>query len=135
MILARRWNLIAVAIALVTGLGAALLPLGMSSTADSNGVETSTRVSLLANEGPSVLIVVAVPVLLVGLPLLLRGARTSYRARVVVVTLLGLLVVLGMMSIGLFFVPTMIAMMVSTSAQTSTRPKPLATASRPQSQT
>jgi hypothetical protein len=119
-------------IAMLTGLGAALLPLGTSSTADSSGLQTSSRVSLLSNEGPSVLIIVALPALLVALPLLLRGATMSYRARVVVVTLLGLLVVLGMMSIGLFFVPTMIAMMVSTSAQTTTRPKPPATASRPQ---
>jgi cytochrome bd-type quinol oxidase subunit 2 len=107
---ARRWNIAAVAISAVTGLGAALLPLGTSMSANSNGPATSTRVSLLTNEGPSVLIVVAIPVLLVALPLMLRSAPARHRARVVIVVLLGLLVLLGAMSIGVFFVPTLIAM-------------------------
>ena len=122
--LARRWNLVAVAIATLTGLGAALLPLGMSSSIDSNGVATSTQVSLLSNEGPGVLIVVVTPALLVAAPLLLRGAQASYRSRVVIAVTLGVLVVLGAMSIGLFFVPTLIAMIVSISAQSTTRSAP-----------
>lgn len=115
--MARGWNLVAVAIALLTGLGAALLPLGMQSTLDSNGAQTSTRVSLLSNEGPSVLITVAIPVLLVALPLLVRGPIARYRASVLIVSLLGLLVMLGAMTIGLFFVPTLIAMILSLSAR------------------
>jgi cytochrome bd-type quinol oxidase subunit 2 len=118
---ARRWNIVAVAIAMLTGFGALLLPLGTRSSAESNGVERTTRVSLLSNEGPSVLIVVAIPVLLVALPLMLRGAAARSRSRVVIVALLGVLVMLGAMSIGLFFVPTLIAMIVSMSAQTATR--------------
>ncbi|MEQ1702844.1 MAG: hypothetical protein ABMA25_22280, partial [Ilumatobacteraceae bacterium] len=58
------------------------------------------------------LIVVAIPVLLVAVPLIVRGAAASYRARVVIVVLLGVLVMLGAMSVGLFFVPTLIAMIV-----------------------
>ena len=76
---------------------------------------------LLSNEGPSVLIVVAIPVLLVALPLVLRGAAASYRSRVVIVVLLGVFVMLGAMSIGLFLVPTLIAMIASMSAQAATR--------------
>jgi hypothetical protein len=121
---ARRWNVVAVAIAMLTGFGVLLLPLGTRSSAESNGVSRTTRVSLLSNEGPSVLIVVAIPVLLVALPLMLRGAAASYRSRVVIVTLLGVLVMLGAMSIGLFFVPTLIAMVVSMSAQASTQAAP-----------
>ncbi len=111
-------------VALVTGFGALLLPLGTRSSADSSGVEVTTSVSLLANEGPSVLIVVAIPVLLVTLPLMLRGATASYRSRVAIVVLLSILVVLGAMSIGLFFVPTLLAMIVSMSAQAATRSAP-----------
>ena len=116
---ARRWNIAAVAIAVVTGAGALLLPLGESSSVDSNGVQTNIGVSLLSNEGPSVLIVMAIPVLLVALPLTLRGATASYRSRVVIVVLLGIFVMLGAMSIGLFFVPTLIAMIVSMTTQSS----------------
>ena len=111
-------------IAALTGFGGLLLPLGMRSIADSNGLDKTTRVSLLSNEGPSVLIVVAIPILLVALPLALRGATASYRSRVVIVVLLGVFVVLGAMSIGLFFVPTWIAMIVSLSAQGATRLTP-----------
>ena len=109
------------ATAALTGFGALLLPLGVRSSAESNGVERTTRVSLLSNEGPSVLIVVAIPVLLVALPLMLRGAAARYRSRVVIVVLLGIFVMLGAMSIGLFFVPTLIAMIVSMSTQAATR--------------
>ncbi len=78
---ARRWNLIAVVIAVVTGLGAALLPLGMSSSTDSNWLETSGRYSLLSNEGAGVLVVVAIPAVLVAgtvrMPKRLIGIRGS----------------------------------------------------------
>jgi uncharacterized Tic20 family protein len=121
---ARRWNIVAVAIAMLTGFGALLLPLGTRSSAESNGVERTTRVSLLSNEGRSVLIVVAIPVVLVALPLMVRSAAASYRSRVAIVVLLGVLVMLGAMSIGLFFVPTLIAMIVSMSAQAATRSTP-----------
>ncbi|MGZ4700476.1 MAG: hypothetical protein ACXV98_04615 [Ilumatobacteraceae bacterium] len=129
---ARRWNIVAVGFAVLTGFGALLLPLGTLSSADSTGVERTTRVSLLSNEGPSLLIVVAIPVLLVALPLMLRGATARYRSRLLIVVLLGVLVMLGAMSIGLFFVPTLIAMIVSMSAQAATRSAP-ASSPRPQS--
>ena len=130
-VVARRWNIVATAIALFTGLGAMLLPLGTRSSAQLNGAETTTRVSLLSSEGPSVLVVVAIPVLLVALPLMLRSATSTYRSRVLIVVLLSILVVLGAMSIGLFFVPTLIAMIVSVSAQASTRAVPTGSASHP----
>lgn len=108
---------------MLTGFGALLLPLGTRSSTESKGVERTMRVSLLSNEGPSLLILVAIPALLVALPLMLRGAA-SYRSRVVIVVLLGVLVMLGAMSIGLFFVPTLIAMILSMSAQAATRSSP-----------
>lgn len=109
----RHWNLAAVAIATATGFGTVLLPLGMSASIDSTGLETSRRVSLLSNEGASVLIIVAIPALLVAVPLLLRGAAAVHRSRFVIVALLGLLVLLGAASIGVFFVPTLFAMSMS----------------------
>ena len=82
---ARRWNLAAAAIAVLTGLGAVSLPLGTSSRSESTGVDRTTRVSLLSSEGTRVLIVVAIPVLLVVLPLTLRSTTARYRSRVVIV--------------------------------------------------
>jgi hypothetical protein len=110
---AQRWNVVALVTAAITGFGAVLLPLGTTSSVASNGVAKSTHVSLLSNEGPSVLIIVTIPLLLVALPLMLRGATAIRRARVLVVVLLGLLVLLGAMSIGVFFVPTLFAMIMS----------------------
>ena len=108
-----RWNLIAVAVASLTALGVALLPFGTSSSTDVNGVETTSSLSLLSNEGPSVLLVLALPVFLVAIPLLLRGDTAVQRARVSIAGLLGILVVLGAASIGVFFVPTLILMIMS----------------------
>ena len=118
--LARRWNLVAVAIALLTGLGAALLPFGTSGSTDSNGLETTMRVSLLSSEGPGMIIVVAIPVLLAALPLMLRGGQAAHRTRVGIVVMLGVVVMLGAASIGVFFVPTLIAMVGAVAARTTT---------------
>ncbi|MEP7047823.1 MAG: hypothetical protein ABI949_14135 [Ilumatobacteraceae bacterium] len=117
---ARRRNLAAAAIAVFTGLAAVLLPLGSSVNVDSSGVATTTRMSLLTSEGPSVLFIVTVPVVLVAVPLFLRSGRAAYRARIVSVVLLTVLALLGAMSIGLFFVPTLIVMITSMAAQSGT---------------
>ncbi|HEX3090111.1 MAG TPA: hypothetical protein VHQ23_15770 [Ilumatobacteraceae bacterium] len=115
--MARRWNIVALVTAAITGFSAVLLPLGTSTSVSSEGVTTTSHVSLLSNEGPSVLVIVTIPLLLVALPLLLRNPKASHRARVVVVVLLGILVLLGALSIGLFFVPTLIAMIVSLTSE------------------
>lgn len=112
------------ATAAFAGFAAVLLPLGSSSSADANGVVRTSHVSLLSGDGPHVLIVGAIPVALVAIPLMFHGATASGRARVVIVVLLGVLVVLGVMTIGLFFVPTWIAMLMSMSAQPETGPVP-----------
>lgn len=125
---AKRWNIAAAVIAALTSAGGLFVPLGMSSSTDSNGVQTTTRVSLLSYEGPSVLIVMAIPVLLVSLPLTMRGDTASYRSRIAAVVLLSILVVLGALSIGLFFIPTLIAMIVSMSTQAAARSTPTAPA-------
>jgi hypothetical protein len=115
---ATRWNTAAVAVALATGLGVALIPLGQSTTVGSDGVEVTTDVSLLASEGAGVLAVLAVPALLVAVPLLFRRPRRAFASRAVIVGLLGVLVVLGALSIGVFFVPTLVAMAASLAAST-----------------
>ena len=92
---------------------------------------SSKTVSVLRPE-VRLLIVVAIPALLVGVPLLLLpGATARHRARLTIVTLLGIFVLLGAMSIGLFFVPTLIAMAMSLSSERT--PGGYASSSRPSS--
>ncbi len=119
---ATRWNIAAAGIAVVTSAGVLLAPWGESVSTDANGIQTTTTSSLLSNEGASVLYVIAIPVLLVLLPLALPNEKASYRARATIVVLLSIFIVLGALTIGIFFIPTCIAMGVSLSAQQSTRP-------------
>jgi hypothetical protein len=113
-----------VAVAVVTGLGVALLPLGQSTGIDANGIETTSRVSLWSNEGPSVLAIVLVPAVLVAVPLLIRDRRAAFRARVVIITMLGVFVVVGALSIGMFFVPTLGAMAAALRTSTAQQAPP-----------
>lgn len=101
---------------LVAGAVLAFVPFGDSSmtTASSEGtsVTTTTRESLLEHEGASVLVVLAVPVVLT-----LAGwlaARRRWRAGVVasaIVLTVG--VVLALLSVGVFYLPAAIAMVVA----------------------
>lgn len=112
----RRWNVVAVIVAAVTGAGVTLLPIVSTSITDSSGVTTSSRSSLLGNEGAGVLLVVAIPVLVIVAPLLVRALRRVRVARQVVVGLLVVMLFLGIMSIGVFFLPTLVFMILSVAA-------------------
>ncbi len=107
------WNLAAVVVAALTAAGAAWLPTGTSTMTDSSGVVTTSHTSLVGNEGAGVLVVLVIPLLVVGAPLLLRGSSKVRVARQVVVGLLVVMVVLGALSIGVFFLPTLVLMIIS----------------------
>lgn len=109
----RGWNLAATCLAALTAVAVALLPTVSWTSTDAEGVVTSGRSSLLSDEGAGLLVVLVIPVVCVGLPLLLRSPRRARAARQVVVGLLAVMVVLGALSIGIFFAPTLIAMIVS----------------------
>lgn len=123
-----RWNIVAVFLAALTAALAAFLPLGtsVSESVSSDGtiVTTTSHPSLLSNEGPRVLIVLLIPVLVVALPLLFGRHKRAQSARVGVTVILGLLVLLGAASIGMFFLPTLAAM----GASLATAAKPAAPA-------
>jgi hypothetical protein len=100
------------AVAVAAGLG--LLPSGTESvstrsTAGSAVVIETTSESLLEYEGPSVLIPLSVPVALAGVALARRTRRTSRTTGLL--CLAGC--VLGMMSIGLFFLPVPILLLLA----------------------
>jgi hypothetical protein len=102
---------------LVVGTLLALAPLGESTTTVSTdgvapGTATTTHESLLEHEGASVLVVLAVPVVVT-----LGGwlaARRRWRPGVVgSAIVLGVGTVLAMLSVGAFYLPAAIAMVVA----------------------
>jgi hypothetical protein len=120
----RIWQLSAVLVALATGLIVALAPLGTlgtegggSATATNDGgVITFTavphRVNLWDQMGHGVLAIVAVPVILTLIPLPFRGT-----AHVVVswlaAMLMGLGCVVALLSVGVFYLPTGLLLLVA----------------------
>ena len=109
----RRWNLIAFVLGTAAVVVLLTVPFGSSVTVDSSGQSVSESVSLLDNEGPVVLLVLAAPVMLLGVPLLISAPRAARRVRVTVAALLGLLTFLGALSIGVFFLPAWLSMVAS----------------------
>ena len=85
-----------------------------AQTAGSDGMslEITTDHGLLA-AGPFALIPVTVPILLCLLPILLRSEPAQTRTLAVATTVIGALVLLGMLTIGLFYVPALIALIVA----------------------
>ena len=102
---------------LVAGAVLAFAPFGESATTTtaSDGtstVATTTRESLLEHEGASVLVVLAVPVVLTlgGWVAARRGWRPGVVASAIVLTV-G--VVLALLSVGFFYLPATVAMVVA----------------------
>ncbi len=112
---AKRLTLAAFLVAAVGALIAAFAPTGTlsESTGSSNGTFTthSSSVSMFQVNGAWVLVVVAVPVLVALVPVLVHHRA----ARIVSAVLLWIGCVLGMLSVGMFFVPAAILMTIAAS--------------------
>jgi MFS family permease len=95
-----------------------------STDAGGSTIVTSSSTSLVSSEGAAVLLILAIPVLITLMPVLVsrRGVRTG-----TAVLLLGLCV-LGLASIGLFFVPAAVLMSVAAFVH-DPRPAPISTLS------
>jgi hypothetical protein len=124
----RPWQLASSACAVAAALGLVFLPTGSSQTsnADSAGnVVTSaiTHTTLLQSDGPSVLFILGVPVVLT-LVGLLAPERARRSVSVVSTSLLGICVVLGAMSIGVFFVPALVCSIVAVARSQHPLPVP-----------
>ena len=117
--LARASNVIALVVAIVAAVGVLLLPSYTSISRDATGRTTTSQYSLSSGEGPWALVVVAVPVLLVAIPLLLRNEAAAQRARIAVVVLLTICVMAGAASFGMFFIPTLVLMAMALVAAAS----------------
>ena len=71
-----------------------------------------TSTSLLAAQGTSAVFPVLVPVLLAALPLLARSSKARRVLGVIAALLLAVFCVLGMLSIGFFYVPSVAVLLV-----------------------
>jgi hypothetical protein len=107
------WNLLALVLAMAAVVLLISVPTYSSTTVDSSGTLASERRSLIETQGFSVLIILAVPLVVTGVPLLVRSGRLARRTRTAVAALLGMLVLLGAASIGGFFLPAWLAMVIS----------------------
>ncbi|MFE7408045.1 hypothetical protein [Isoptericola sp. NPDC057559] len=100
---------------------AALLPVYSGSTAEMSGdpvtgaaVRTTETTATLAQvNGPGILVVLALPVVVAALPLLARRARGFLALRVTTAVLLVLMTLLGALSVGILFAPAAVAAVVA----------------------
>jgi hypothetical protein len=121
---------IAFGVALVASVGLLLAPTGERQesacgvTASALGtvsanqpacVDSVSHVSLLQEEGVRVLLVLAIPVTVAGIALALQWTRWGRPAALTAGTLLVGFSVLGLASIGLFYLPSGIAMLLASS--------------------
>ena len=95
----------------------AFLPVYSGATSDSNGTSTETSATLVQENGPSVLVVLAIPILISLLPLFARG-RAWQPLSITAAILLGFAVFLGILTIGIFFVPAMVVEIAAASLPT-----------------
>jgi hypothetical protein len=107
-----RWSVVALVLAALP-IVAAWLPLTTETTTDSSGTTTTSNPSLIASEGTSVLIVLVVPAIIALVPVLLRHRPAAQPARIAAAVLMGIGVFLALMSVGIFYVPALVALIVA----------------------
>jgi hypothetical protein len=110
---------VSLGLAVAASAALAVLPTGSKVAAVRPGEpmgEVVTRESLLEHEGPSVLGVLAVPVLAAAVGVAAGRGPDQRRARTLSAVLLWVFSVLGAMSIGIFYVPAAAAMTVAACA-------------------
>jgi hypothetical protein len=117
------------AVAWAAGVYLVLLRLPMYSSASSSQtaggpeIRSSGRATLAAVNGPSVYLILAVPVLASVLAVLRWPPRLSRPATIVGAVIASGFVVLGMATVGMFFVPTALALItVAAAGRASPRP-------------
>ena len=99
------WTLAAAAVLLV-------VPLGTSVSIDSSGTSTRSSYSLLEGEGAGIVVVLAIPIVL-ALAGVIGAATDRAWLATCAASLLVVAVLLGAASIGLFFVPAAIAVVIA----------------------
>ena len=113
------------ALAVVASVVLLVAPLGTSVESVPAGQSPETtnvsHHSLLDSEGWTVAIVLAIPVVVSGFPVLIGSRRGSRPARIASAVLLSAFVLVGLLSIGIFYLPVAATMVAS--AATSSPPR------------
>lgn len=138
--MARRVSLV-VAAAILSTVASLALMFTPSSTVSSESVVVSSETgaqpvthhevrsrTLPEVEGPSVIPVLMIPIAVSLFPLLLLRTRVGAVALWVAVALLWVLCLLGAMSIGMFYLPAAVAMLLAALSQPKRAPRPASTA-------
>ena len=105
-------QVIAVALAVLGGWLMLVLPSYGSAAMDSSGAETVATVTMLDAAGPAAVGLAAVPVAIALLPLFGVG-RAWQPLSISASVLTGCFVLLGILSVGIFFVPALLAGLVA----------------------
>ncbi|KHK99488.1 hypothetical protein LK09_02280 [Microbacterium mangrovi] len=117
-------SLIAAILALVAGLVLSVLPLysTASSTTSSSGgtVRTTQTLTVLQVMGGGYLVILLLPAVVAAVPLVLRGRAASIAA-VVAAVLVVSFTVLGIMSIGLFYLPAAVFTVIAAALRSAPR--------------
>ena len=114
---ADRWALAGLAWTIVIGILWVVVPTGSSGSttvlSDGTVIEETANVTLLDNEGPGVLLVLAVPVLLAAISAAASRLRDARAVRFIAGGLLLVGCVLGAASVGLPYMPAALALLVA----------------------
>lgn len=103
---------VAAGLAVAAAAAVIALPLYSRASSTSAGDQQVTSSTVLSVVGPTVLLTVLVPVLGAALPLVARG-RAWQSLSVVSATVLAVFVVLGLLSVGWFFIPALIVSVIA----------------------
>jgi len=117
------WQAVALGLSLLASLVLLVIPAFGGTSASSDGTrEVTHATTLLESEGPRVLLILLVPVVLTLLPLLVRG-RGRRSVALACTLLLAAGALLGLASIGAFYLP---ALIFAVAAATASRSVPAA---------
>ena len=112
------WNakrvaqLIAFALATMAAIAVLFVPSYTTAISDSDGNETIRSSTVWEVNGPTFLLVMAIPIAITILPLLVRGPSWP-AVSVIAAVLIGLFAVIGSLSIGFYFIPAVAAELVA----------------------
>ena len=112
------WNakrvaqLIAFVLATMAAIAVLFVPSYTTAISDSDGNETIGGSTVWEVNGPTFLLVMAIPIAITILPLLVRGPSWP-AASVIAAVLIGLFAVIGSLSIGFYFIPAVAAELVA----------------------
>jgi hypothetical protein len=128
---AHRWSVAAFVLALCASIALLVLPIceqgSESSVTDAAGEVTrasaSTQETLLQADGFGWIAILAVPVVVTALPLLLSGNARIRTLRIIVAIVLLLILPIGYFTIGGFYLPSAVAMLIAATRPDARRPQ------------